>query len=125
MTTPEPALTPQRKRGGCLTAFLVIMLIANPLTAISYLLNGEAFSRSLPDMPGWAIPALGVIALANFVCAIGLWQWKKWGMYGFAGLSLITVFVNAVSIGIGLALFGLLGVVILGFLVRPVWNQME
>ncbi len=125
MTTPETTPVPLRKRGSCLTAFLILMLIGNPLVAISYLLNGSAVSQSVPAMPEWAIPVLGLVAIANFVFAIALWQWKKWGMYGFAASSVVTFFINAIGVGFGIALFGFLGVVILGFLLRPVWNQME
>jgi hypothetical protein len=115
----------ERKRGGCLTAFLILMLIANPLTGLYYLLAGSTVRESLPTLPEWAIPTLGVLALANFAFAIGIWQWKKWGVYGFAGTSLVALVVNAISIGIPAALFGLVGLGLLAYLVRPHWNQME
>lgn len=122
MTAVEPT---ERKRGGCLTAFLVLMLILNPLTGLYYLFAGSTVRQSLPSMPGWVIPVLGLFALANFVFALGTWNWKKWGVYGFAASSLVIFVVNVIAIGFVPALLGLVGLVILAFLVRPVWNQME
>ncbi len=117
--------TMERKRGGCLTAFLILMMIANPLTALSYLFAGSTISESLPDLPAWVIPVLGLLALANFVFAIAIWNWKKWGVYGFAGSTAVALLVNLISIGILGSLFGLIGIAILTFLLRPVWNQMD
>lgn len=122
MTTVEST---ERKRGGCLTAFLVLMLIANPLTGLYYLFAGSTVRQALPSMPGWVIPVLALFALANFVFALGMWNWKKWGVYGFAASSLLIFVVNVIAIGFVPALLGLVGLVILAFLVRPVWNQMK
>jgi hypothetical protein len=122
MTTVEST---ERKRGGCLTAFLILMLIGNPLAGLYYLLAGSTVRQSLPTLPEWAIPVLGLLALANFVFAIAIWKWKRWGVYGFVGSSLVAFLVNLIGIGILVALFGLVGVVILAFLLRPIWHQMD
>ncbi len=117
--------TTERKRGGCLTAFLILMLIANPLTGIYYLLAGSTIRQTFPNFPDWAGPLFGVMALANFVFAIAIWKWKKWGVYGFVASAAVAFLVNVISIGFLGALVGLIGLVILAFLLRPVWNQME
>lgn len=116
---------PERKRGGCLTAFLVVMLIGNPLTAIYYLVAGGRVVDALPGMPAWIIPVFIVVSVANTVFAVGVWLWKRWGVFGI-GVSYIVVLI--INVGIGLpfnALLGLVGIAILIFLVRPVWGQME
>ena len=122
MTTLEST---ERRRGGCLTAFLILMLIANTLTGLYYLLAGSTVRQSLPTVPAWAIPVLGLFALANFVFAIATWKWKRWGMYGFVGSAVVIFLVNMISVGILAALLGLVGVAILAFLLRPVWSQMD
>ena len=59
-TTPytpnqPPAL---KQRHGCLTAYLVFMIIANSATGLVYLLASEAIRTAMPNMPVWASPVL-------------------------------------------------------------------
>jgi mannose/fructose/N-acetylgalactosamine-specific phosphotransferase system component IIC len=125
MDTIESAQSRQLKRGGCLTAFLIFMLIVNPLVAIYYFVAGSSVAQALPHMPTWVIPVLGLGCLANFVFAIGIWKWKKWGMYGFAASAGIVFFINAIYINVLTALWGLVGVGLLAYLLRQAWSQME
>ena len=120
----EPRTGP-RDRGGCLTAFLVLMMIANPLVGLMYLVTGDAIRRSL-HAPDWAIPVLTIASLVNFACAIGIWKWKKWGVYGavaMAGLGLVVNF----TIGIQpmQAIIGLVGPAILIALVSKLWKEFD
>jgi len=103
------------------------MLIGNALTALNFLcsLTGSRTAYSVLNHPEWAIPPLGFLGIVNFVCLIAIWKWKRWGMYGFAASAAVTFIINAISLSIFLALFALIGVVLIGFLVRPVWNQMD
>jgi hypothetical protein len=71
-----------KKRHGCLTAWLVLMIVANSASALWYVLRSETIRRSLPNAPGWALPVLIVVSLFNVVCAGTLLQWKKWGFRG-------------------------------------------
>ena len=103
-----------KKRHGCLTALLIVMIVVNAGTALVYLLGSAALGEEFPDAPGWAFPALTALALANTVFALSLWFWKKWGFWGFVGSALITLVVN-LEIGVppGQALAGLVGVALL------------
>jgi hypothetical protein len=123
--TPAPP-PGARNRGGCLAAFLVAMMIINPLVAILYLAAGSTISKNLPDAPTWAIPVLGIFCIVNFAGAIALWRWKKWGFYAFVVSALVALVVN-IMIGIPLfqVIWGPLGVVILYALVRRVWDELE
>ena len=122
---PPPASPETRSRGGCLTAFLIVMMIVNPLVAIMYLATGSAIQRSL-DAPSWAIPVLGIFCIVNFVAAIALWRWKKWGFYAFVVSSLVALVIN-IMIGLPLyqVVFGPIGVVILYALLHKIWDQLE
>jgi len=104
-----------KQRHGCLTAWLILMLIANSATALLYLFSGAAIASKLPHIPpSWLFPLLIVFALFNVVCAIALFQWKKWGFWGFLLTSVVAVFANlSAGLGIGLALLGLIGIAIL------------
>lgn len=119
----------ERKRGGCLTILLILMLIANPLTGLTYLLAGAAITQVLPNVPQWGIFLLGFLSFANFVFALAIWTWKKWGVYGLAASSLVTFVFNVLTLGLLAGLFNLLAlgieILILVVLLRPVWNTME
>jgi hypothetical protein len=103
-----------KSRHGCLTTWLVLVIVANSATALMYLLASEGIRRTLPNAPGWAFPVLIVFSLFNLVCAIALFQWKKWGFWGFCASSVVALVVNlSVGLGVGLALGGLVGVLLL------------
>ena len=119
----EPA--PVKKRAGCLTALLIAMLIMNPLAAMYYFLNGSQVSLAFPNMPAFVIPLLGVIGLVNMGFAFGVWEWKKWGVYGFIASALINFGINAMYVNLPSAFSGLVGVAILVVLIRPFWKQMD
>lgn len=115
----------EKKRGGLLTAWLILMLIANAGTTVFYFLAGSLITTLLPTIPSWAPYVLGVMSLLNFVFTIFLFKWKKWAFFAFCGMAGIALVINIV-IGTGISsLFGLLGPVILYLLLRSKWNYLE
>lgn len=127
-----PNQLPQTKqRHGCLTAYLVVMIIANSATSLIYLLGSEEIKQNMPIMPDWAFLILVICCVFNLVCAIALFRWKKWGFWGFAGSAAVVFPINlAIGLGLGSALGGLIGVAILyGVLQigkqRNGWSQLE
>ena len=112
-----------RERGGCLTAWLIVVLIANALIAFYYLTSTPALQQVYPTISSAVFLLLALIGALNIVSAIGLWTWHKWGFYLFAITSVITLVIN---IGIGLpivsSLTGLIGVAILWYLLRKKWQ---
>ena len=116
---------PERKRGGCLTAWLILMMVFNPLVTIYYLVSGSAIQNSMPAYPSWGIPVMIVLTLVNLACAIALWGWRKWGLYGLIASSLVAFLINVFTLGFAASVSGLVGIVIMIALVRPVWKQME
>ena len=123
-----------KSRHGCLTAWLVLMIVTNSGIALVYLLvcllGTEAIRQSL-NVPGWAFPVLIVCSLFNLVCAVALFRWKKWGFWGFCGSSAVALVVNlSVGIPIGSVLQGLVGVILLYGLLQigkenKGWHQLE
>ena len=107
-------MTEHKKRHGCLTAYLIFMIIANSATPLMYLLGGNAIRQNIPDMPGWALPVLAVFGVFNLMCAIALFKWKKWGFWGFTASAVIVACINlSIGIGIGSVIVGLAGVAVL------------
>ncbi len=114
-----------KQRGGCLTALLVLMMIANPLVGLMYIVSGDAIQRAL-HAPAWAIPVLGGASMLNFVWAVGVWKFKRWGVYGFLAMAAVALIVNF-TIGVApmQAVLGLIGPAILIALVRPLWSRFD
>jgi len=110
----EPTALQEKKRHGCLTAYLVLAIILNSATALLYLFGAGAIKRSSPNIPDWAFPVLIVLVLFNLACAIALLRWKKWGFWGLVASAAVTLGVN-LTIGLGLssAVVGVLGVLFL------------
>ena len=114
-----------RKRGGCLGAMLVLMMIANPLVALMYVVGRERFTEAL-HAPDWAIPTLATVALVNFASAIAAWRFKKWGIYGACAVGIVALAVN-LSLGLAPAqiVMGLLGPVLLVVLASRQWQDFD
>lgn len=135
-----------RKRGSCLTAFLVFILLANLWGGCYNLFAGARVREVFSSLPAWVIPLMGLLGGANCVFVIAIWKWKKWGVYGFAVSVAIASLINMVAFGvfaplpagmhptsvflaraiqIAISLSGFVGLAILLALLRPVWSQME
>jgi hypothetical protein len=110
----EEVVASGKNRHGCLTAYLIVMIIANSLTGLLYVFGADAIKQRLPNMPNWAFPVLIAMAIINLVCAVALFRWKKWGFWGFALSSLVVFAVNlAIGLSITSAILGLFGVAVL------------
>ncbi len=64
-----------KQRHGCLTSYIILMIVANSALALAYLLVGSTIN---PGIPLWAFVVLGVFAVFNLICAIALFKWKRW-----------------------------------------------
>ena len=103
-----------KQRHGCLTAWLIIMIINDSLAALGYLLAPQEIRQALPNAPDWVFPVITISCLISVVCAIALFRWKKWGFYGLVGSS-IAVFTSNIAIGCGISslLYDFLDIIIL------------
>jgi RNA polymerase subunit RPABC4/transcription elongation factor Spt4 len=119
-----------RKRSGCLSTWLILMIIVNSISSLINLIGNDFVRRSFPMAPGWMIIALGGAGIFNVVCAVALMKWKKWGFWGLL-VSCVLVLIINLTIGLGLqSLGGILGIVILFILLtngkeNSAWSRME
>ena len=110
----ELTMSEQKERHGCLTAWLIFVIITNSIGALMYLFFKQFISQSMPDLPGWAFPVLAVFSLFGIVCAVALFKWKKWGFWGFCGSTIATIIFNLyLGFGIVSSLSVLIGVAVL------------
>lgn len=104
----------KKKRHGCLTAYLILVIIANSALALVCLLASDTIRGNLRSSSEWVVPVLIPLALVNLVCAIGLFQWKEWGFWGYCVSTIVGFFVNlAAGFGIFQSILGLAGIFIL------------
>ncbi len=66
-----------------------------------------------------------LLNFAGFGFAIAIWKWKKWGVYGYIGVIGITALITLAIGDYAGAARGIIPIVLLSLLVRPVWGQLE
>jgi len=113
-----------KKRGFWLSAFLVLMFIANPLTAFAYFGNPEAITQVYPYLSIYLLYFMGLLAIVNFGLSIAIWTWKKVGVYGIY-ITMALAFCINIYAGLGLvsSLMGLIGAVIIYFTTKSRWEH--
>lgn len=107
------------ERGGCLTAFLLIMGIGNiafGLMVCAVLIKQNSFfNSSLSQL--FSYMQLG-ISIAAFTCAYGLWDWKRWAYNGIYGIYLFNVVIALLVGQISGAIGTIIGMLILYYLMK-------
>ena len=78
------------ERSGCLTMFLVTMIIGNSIVALLYL----AAAENSTTQPYWLLPALTACFFLNVLFAIAIALWFKWGIFVFIFSNLIILFLS-------------------------------
>jgi len=82
-----------KKRHGCLTAWLILMILASVMFIVLYLARA-GYPQHSPDLPAWALPVLVTIGIIQIICEIELFKWKKWGFWGYCIICAIAFFAN-------------------------------
>jgi hypothetical protein len=113
----------EKKRGTWLTILLILMLIANLFTALTYFLLNKIVMSAYPNVSIIIWYIYGAIALANFICVIFLFMWKKWPFFALC-VTTLGAFIMNLIIGtkVYLAIIGLMGIIILYFSMKSRWN---
>lgn len=113
-TTNNNAIA-NKQRHGCVTAWLILMIISNSVTALLYFFATDFVTKNLPvQIPNTMVIVLGVIGIANVIFSVLLLKWNKIGFWGFVLTSIAALVINInIGMGIGTSLFGLVGIAIL------------
>lgn len=104
-----------KSRHGCVTAWLIFMIIANSVVALIYFFATEMVTDAIPELDSDSmILLLGVLSVLNVVFAVFLLQYKRWAFFGFVATAIGAFLIN-LSIGLGIfqSLMGLVGIGIL------------
>ncbi|MGD8487961.1 MAG: hypothetical protein PVI68_02965 [Anaerolineae bacterium] len=116
MSKASTTQTPDKERGGWLTAWLILILLHGIIASILIFYLRQQQSES---SPAWVLALLFLLSIADIVAAIAMWYWKKWGL-------ILYLFSTVVGIAIGLILtrsqlivfHDIVPLAILGYLVR-------
>ncbi len=122
---------PDRNRHGCLSAYLVLMVLINPISAWNIIEKLSSGPAGAPVTPTWVSIVHVAVCALNFVFALAVYRWKKWGVYGLVVTGFVAFAVNASRPHhILFALLGLSGVAILFGLLHigednKAWSQFD
>jgi hypothetical protein len=95
----------QPKRHGCLTTYLVFVIIINSAMALVYLFGSAWLRRNGANTPDWAFWILAIAGVINVTSAVALLRWRRWGFWLFVVSAIVGVAVN-LSIRLPQGIFG-------------------
>jgi hypothetical protein len=107
------------------------MIIANAATAIITPLSISGMRQAGLQPSPIGIGVIVLCAIANIIFAIALFRWQRWGFYGFIATTAVAPIINlSFGIGIGGSLFGLIGIVLLYWVLnmggeRKAWPRLK
>lgn len=115
-------------RGGCLTAFLVVIIGANIFLLVTTLVQFFQL-REYADLigPGTMLLLFGLFAVQVFIfaSAVGLWNWKEWGYNGLLAGYVISAIISLLAGSLPQVGGAIIGLVILTQLIKPVRDYLE
>jgi hypothetical protein len=115
--THGPAKKKVVKERGPVLSFLIILILLHAVfaTFLAYSTLKEEYVRSTT----WILPVLALVSVADIVAAVGLWYWKKWAIYLYAGTRVVATAIHLMLTGSLLVVFyDLLPVSILGYVIN-------
>ena len=83
----------EKSRHGCLTAYLLVLIIGGLIAFGVYLLRGLAPGN---DRPFWVIIVYLILTLLDIVFAIAIILWKKWGVWGLCADAITGLVINII-----------------------------
>jgi hypothetical protein len=104
---------------------IILMLITNTVTMLNFFATAHAsIQESLPAF--WLALVDAGLALANFAFLLVIWNGYKWGFWAFGITSFVLCTLKFVGhLPIFPVLFEFSAVIILFYLIRPSWQEME
>ena len=112
-------------RGGCLSAWLVFVILVNSIVGLLYSLGPDSLLRNVPNFTHWEFRLLGLAGLANVVFAVLIWNWRRLGFWGILATTLLSFVINLSAHLGALAFVGLISPLILALLVWPHWSRLK
>jgi hypothetical protein len=118
--------SPAVKRNFFLTILLILVILANIFVGVVYLLVilGVA-DGSKVNLPYQMIIFSFLVCVGNVICGFGMWNWRKWGLIGYAVIVLTAFVVTGIVTKDFSNFYGLVGLALLSILFYPYWKFMK
>jgi len=133
-----------KKRHGCLTTWLVLLIILHTFTILGSVIWYFLFDPDVIQMPGmpaidmptWLIVVGGIYGVICLVVTIALFMWRKWAFWGYIGINIVYIAIliltgRPVSEIVPSIITGILSMVLLfavlqiGGVDKKGWTQLE
>ena len=109
------------QRSKALTIWLVLLLVQSALGV--YLILDLTKRPEDPTRP-YLLAGLLILSVIQLAGISGIWLWKKWGLYAYAGAVVGTASIGLLLTGTLLIVFyELLPVAVTGWLLRDMWDN--
>lgn len=93
--------TSPKKRHGCVTAWLIFVIVVNAFVGLGYILLKDMLPDAMKELSQNKMELTanyflteGIVSLALVFCFVQLWQWKKMGFHGIIICTMVTATVN-------------------------------
>jgi hypothetical protein len=112
-----------RSRGRWLTA-AIFFVIGYGLALIIVVLTLESARRVLA--PGWLLPLVIAIGIAEIIAGIALWRWKMWGLYLYLAATIISLLLSVLAAGSLFVIYArIIPFAVVGYIIRPKWEHFD
>jgi hypothetical protein len=129
---PEPPSVSVRQKPATrmlLGAFLLAAVVGGAWGLV-VIANGGGIEDTIDVTPNPSqvlqrMVVLAVCGLVNAGCAVGMWSFRRWGVYGLVCASLVAFMVNFKLGGVPVALPGLIGVACTAIFAMALWVEFD
>jgi hypothetical protein len=111
----------KREHGALLTIALIVMGVHGLVAAYLY----YALSTAPEVQRPWVLGMMVLHFLMNVAAAVGIYYWKKWGLYVYVISTVIALVAGLISIGVWSVFYMVLPLVIVGWLLRTKWDYFD
>jgi membrane protein YdbS with pleckstrin-like domain len=112
-TGPHHTKEIKKERGGWLSAALILIIIRNSVVAIWIFTLGKNDAASTGTI---MTILLVLVALTDVISGLGMWKWKKWGLYLFGISTVAGIALHTVVLGPLAAFHDIIGPAILAYI---------
>jgi uncharacterized membrane protein YuzA (DUF378 family) len=122
----------QKEHHGCVTAWLILLIVGNSIAALLILIS-VFFKNHYSNMPMPVQIIMALLAIANIVFVIQLFRWKMIGFIGYTATAVIAIVIH-LFIGdssITQLIYGVLSIAILYAILqiknnkKSAWEELE
>ncbi len=110
----------QVKERGIWVQLLLIFMAVHGIFA-SYFYYTVRTQEPYLDRP-MILTLMVIHSLANVVAAVGIWYWKKWALYVYAGSTILALVVGLLTVGVWSVFYFMLPLAIVGWVLRDKWS---